>query len=231
MKWKIILILIIAWRVGYSQDSLGFFVNYGAEKYSMNFDELYSGLYYNDFVESDNIVTRLASMSFVKYKNRIIREWEIMPFSFSKKEFSNFYTTNTGTYGLDGKTVRKYSSYLRYFRGYSLWAPDKRAVLYIGISAGMRYDRVEVEPYYNSVFPTYNSIVKADLAVNPYFKVRLKNNYFFTAGIPFQFFGCEMLNSREDNPQLPIKISRSTNISIETFPKYYMFKLGLGVEF
>gem|GEM_PF-5752231 len=223
--------MIFVWKIGYCQDSCGFFVNYGAEIYSVNFDELYSGLYYDDLVESDNIVCDIASVSFIKYKNRITREWEIMPFSYSKKEYQNYYSINTGTYGLDGKTVKKYSSYIRYFKGYSLWTPEKRAVLYIGLSAGLRYYRLSVEPYYNTVFPTFNTTLNADLAVNPYLKVRLKKNFFFTAAIPFQFFGCEMLNSREDNPQLPVAISRATTITIETLPKYYTFKLGLGVEF
>lgn len=231
MNWKIILILFFTSQAGYCQDSIGFYVNYGAEIYSMNFDELYTGLYYEDTVESDFFTTRLASCSFVRNKGRVIREWEVMPVSFSKKNYSNYFVTNTDTIGLDGKTVLKYSTYIRYFKGYSLNQPDKKAVFYIGFSAGVRYDWHSVKPYYSNAFPVRYQTFKADLSMNPYLKLKIRNIFFLTAGIPFQIIGLKALYSKDDDPYLPGDMQRTKSNEFEIFPKYYMFKIGMGVEF
>ena len=221
----------MAWQVGYSQNTHGFFVNYGMQIYSLNYDEIYSGLYYNDIVESDIIASQLASASIIKYKKRVMRELEVMPFSYSKKDYCNYYTTNNGTYAIDGKKVVRWSSYIRYFKGYSLFKPDKKVVLFLGLSAGLQYDRLSILPYYSSVFNMYNTKINFDLALNPYVKFKITDNYYFSAGIPFSFFDFEALFSREDNPQLPEKMRNSTTFGITTFPKNYLFKIGAGLEF
>jgi hypothetical protein len=231
MKWMIIFVLVMAWRIGYSQNTHGFYVNYGIESYTLSYDEIYSGIYYWDYVKSDIITSHIASASFVKYKGKFIRELEIMPFSLSTKLYSNYYISNKDTFSLDGKRVSKASMYLRYFKGYSVGSPDKKVVLYLGLSGGIKFDHLTTRPSYSSSFDLFNNNVITDISFNPYLKWRFKNNYFFTIGIPFKLVEFGLLVSREENPQLPEALRKITTFDFAFIPKNYMVKIGLGVEF
>jgi hypothetical protein len=156
-------------------------------------------------------------------------EIEIMPVYIDYNddlETISFYDNPDEDRVLSGGKNTSIKSYLRYQANH-YFTKDKIVVPYIGLSAKAFYYYNGYNPTITTTFKTTEQNIGLHFTISPGISFKISKKLLLDIDIPIGLYETKLNMSFIDNPLIPVKDRKSSEIIGEFIPKVYNIRLGL----